>query len=753
MALAGTSAPTTLIVTSLLAILEEGTHEATLVLASRDDGISPVTVPVQAVVVLDKPILGLSSRALAFQAKGAGALPAPETVQVVNQGGGVLSGLQATSLYAGVGGWLSASLTGTTAPAELLVQPDPSGLSPGTYTAEVRVSGPGALNTPLPVDVTFTLEAGVVSPAHATATLPDGRAGNPTHIVVQARDARGYALSSGGATVTVTVSGANAAGPVTATDAGNGTYTASYLPIAAGTDRIAITMNGTPISGSPFTSTVAAGSPSPAHSTATVPSGSVGSATDVLVRARDAYRNPVTSGGATVVVTVSGANNPGALTITDRDNGTYTASYTPTSAGTDQVAITMNGTPVSGSPFTSTVAAGSPSPTHSTATVRDGTAALPTNIVVQARDESGKPFNFGGATVVATVSGANKAGALTVTDRSDGTYTAGYTPTSAGTDQVTITMNGTPISGSPFTSTVAAGSPSPAHSTATVPSGSVGSATDVLVRARDAYRNPVTSGGATVVVTVSGANNPGALTITDRDNGTYTASYTPTSAGTDQVAITMNGTPVSGSPFTSTVAAGSPSPTHSTATVRDGTAALPTNIVVQARDESGKPFNFGGATVVVTVSGANKAGALTVMDRSDGTYTAGYTPTSAGTDQVAITMNGTPVSGSPFTSAVVAGTVSSANSTATVPSGKAKKPTTIVVQARDAYGNALRVGGANVVVTVSGKNHAGPMTATDVGDGTYTATYTPRDKGTDSVAITMNGTPIKGSPFASKVSR
>jgi hypothetical protein len=34
---------------------------------------------------------------------------------------------------------------------------------------------------------------------------------------------------------------------------------------------------------------------------------------------------------------------------------------------------------------------------------------------------------------------------------------------------------------------------------------------------------------------------------------THTASYTPTSAGTDQVAITMNGTPISGSPFSSKV--------------------------------------------------------------------------------------------------------------------------------------------------------------------------------------------------------
>ena len=359
----------------------------------------------------------------------------------------------------------------------------------------------------------------------------------------------------------------------------------------------------------------------------------------------------------------------------------------------------------------------------------------------------------GGATVVMTVSGANAAGPITATDAGDGTYIGSYTPTAAGTDRVAVTMDGTPISGSPFTSKVGAGSVSPANSTATVPSGSVGSATSVVVRARDENGNALTSGGATVVVTVSGANNPGALTVTDRSDGTYTAGYTPTAAGTDQVTITIEGTPIGGSPFTSTVTVGSASPAHSTATVPDGTAGLPTNVVVQARDENGNLLTSGGASVVVTVSGANNPGALTVTDRSDGTYTASYTPTSAGTDQVTITMEGTPISGSPFASAVVAGTVSPANSTATVPNGKEKKPTTIVVQARDAYGNALSVGGDTVVVTVSGKNQAGPMTATDMGDGTYTATYTPRDRGTDSVAITMNGTPIKGSPFTSKVSR
>ncbi|MCJ7629170.1 MAG: hypothetical protein MUO50_12385, partial [Longimicrobiales bacterium] len=96
---------------------------------------------------------------------------------------------------------------------------------------------------------------------------------------------------------------------------------------------------------------------------------------------------------------------------------------------------------------------------------------------------------------------------------------------------------------------------------------------------------------------------------------------------------------------------------------------------------------------------------------------------------------------------------SPANSTAKVGSGTAGLPTNIVVQARDAHGNPLSVGGETVVVTVSGKNPTGTMTATDVGDGTYAATYTPREKGTDIVVITMNGTPISGSPFTSKVSR
>jgi hypothetical protein len=39
-------------------------------------------------------------------------------------------------------------------------------------------------------------------------------------------------------------------------DNGDGTYSASYLPISKGTDRIDITFDGNPISGSPYFSDV-----------------------------------------------------------------------------------------------------------------------------------------------------------------------------------------------------------------------------------------------------------------------------------------------------------------------------------------------------------------------------------------------------------------------------------------------------------------------------------------------------------------
>lgn len=100
---------------------------------------------------------------------------------------------------------------------------------------------------------------GPASAADSTATLPStAAAGVAVAITVQAKDADGRNLTAGGATVEANVSGANPGGPIAATDNGNGTYTITYTPANAGTDNIAITLNGEPIAGSPFSLTVSA---------------------------------------------------------------------------------------------------------------------------------------------------------------------------------------------------------------------------------------------------------------------------------------------------------------------------------------------------------------------------------------------------------------------------------------------------------------------------------------------------------------
>ena len=60
-------------------------------------------------------------------------------------------------------------------------------------------------------------------------------------------------MTTGGEAVIVEATGENAWGRSPATDNGDGTYEGSYLPVNLGTDSIAVTINGAPIAGSPFT--------------------------------------------------------------------------------------------------------------------------------------------------------------------------------------------------------------------------------------------------------------------------------------------------------------------------------------------------------------------------------------------------------------------------------------------------------------------------------------------------------------------
>lgn len=172
------------------------------------------------------PTLNLSPTSLTIQDTAGTANPAAQTINVTNTGGGTLTGLATGTISYGPGasGWLQASLSGGSAPAILTLQASNAGLSAGSYTATVPVTG-SAANSPQNVTVTYV----VAAPAPTSIVINQGyrvlRPADQLALTVTVRDAQGNTLPATGTSFTSRSTGiasVNATtGNVTAVAAGN----------------------------------------------------------------------------------------------------------------------------------------------------------------------------------------------------------------------------------------------------------------------------------------------------------------------------------------------------------------------------------------------------------------------------------------------------------------------------------------------------------------------------------------------------
>jgi hypothetical protein len=251
-----------------------------------------------------------------------------------------------------------------------------------------------------------------------------------------------------------------------------------------------------------------------------------------------------------------------------------------------------------------------------------------------------------------------------------------------------------------------------------------------------------------VAVTVQIASGGGSLggRITIRSNAEGVVTYTDLSIRGEPGERTLI---FAASDFTSAisteidVAPGPPLASASSASVPNGTAGAATEIIVELKDAFGTPVEGAAGDILVSVSGSNSASSLNVSDRGDGSYSASYTPVLAGTDQVDVRVNGTPVPGSPFVSMVAPGPADASMTTAVVTRGGFfGSRIDAVITTRDAQGNLLGRGGDDVKVQLNGEP---PVSAVDHGNGTYSQTFFSFLPVT--ITITLNGVPIAGSPF------
>src|SRR5262245_43378403 len=188
-----TTAPALLSLQANITGLAVGTYVARVPVTSSRRGIVPDTVTVSFGVgaTAIPPTIDLSPSVIAVSATAGGADPTVQNVAVTNSGGGALTdlGLGSITYGGGAGGWLTASLVGTTAPTTLNLQAATGSLAAGTYTATVQISSGLSGVTPTSTVVTFNVSAAAVppsinlSPSTATLTATSGAA-NPAPITV-----------------------------------------------------------------------------------------------------------------------------------------------------------------------------------------------------------------------------------------------------------------------------------------------------------------------------------------------------------------------------------------------------------------------------------------------------------------------------------------------------------------------------------------------------------------------------------------
>ncbi len=233
------------------------------------------------------------------------------------------------------------------------------------------------------------------------------------------------------------------------------------------------------------------------------------------------------------------------------------------SAGTHTITATYSGdssfTASSGTLSCGLVVVGPVSLSRSTISATPASVAVNGKVTVTltARDANGNQELGGGLTVAFGLTTGSAGGSFgTVTDNKNGTYTATFTATKVGSDTITATIGGAAVTSTPPIVKVTSSSASLSQSTVTVSSGSVavGGKITVALTAQDDHGNQQLKGGLAVKFVLASGSAGGIFgPVTRHKNGTYTATFTPSRAGTNTIIARIDGVAVTSTPPTVTV--------------------------------------------------------------------------------------------------------------------------------------------------------------------------------------------------------
>jgi len=378
----------------------------------------------------------------------------------------------------------------------------------------------------------------------------------------------------------------------------------------------------------------------------------------LVVRVTDGFGNPLGGVGLTWTPQ-AGAISPAqvASDATGRAAGAWTLGPTP---GTQTASVAVTADPGLSAGFSADATPG-PAPilaiaTQPSDTVQSG-APFPIQPAIQLEDASGAPLALAGVTVAVAVAsgGATLSGSTSRQTDSGGlaTFTDLALSGTSGPATLIFAASGyVSVASNPLL--VGTRVPSPVQSTIAVAPGTVtaGASAGITVTARDSTGSPIP--GVLVVLSASGSGNTlvQSATLTDAA-GKAVGSISSTVAETKALSATADGIALASTGLL-VVSAGQPDAGTTTARVSPNIKRFQfVSVVITTRDVYGNPLFTGGhaGLISVVVTGAN-AGTPTVIDNNDGSYSARYVAVFAGTDQIAITLGGQPIQGSPYTAKI-----------------------------------------------------------------------------------------------------
>ncbi|XP_053675765.1 filamin-A [Anopheles nili] len=508
-------------------------------------------------------------------------------------------------------------------------------------------------------------------------------------------------VSGGGAAeLAVSVRGPQGELPVRVTGDIHAGFTAEFTPNHVGAHTINVEYNGYPVQGTPF---VAKSYDATKVAVGSVSKGTVGRPVQFTVDAGDAGE-----GNLEITISAKGHNIP--TQVHPQGNAKFAVSFVPAEPCEHVINVSFNKMLVPGCPITVIINGGTTGPQVSLG--GPGPLHMPNSLVIN---------HAGGRLEDIEVNVEGPSGhsvPAQVLQTADGVFKAEFVPRVVGEHRVSVTVEGQPTVGSPYSAKVYDVT---AIKVKNVNNGTVGKPVVFLVETSQA-------GPGNLEVTVNGGRVP--TSAQAQGQHTYAISFTPREAQNHTVELRFNGQDVPGSPFTCKV---SPAARIVSGDLTDKVSVGHTFDFVVESDI---------APVVEVLGPARRPVRADIVPAAPTGFRVKFEPVEVGDHSVEVRLPGSGhVEGSPF--------LLKAYSAEKVVVTDIRPG---VVGKSVSFGiNASQAGAGNleIIVAVGGKNV--PNFVQSEGNARFKVNFKPTEPATHSLSVRFNGYPVPGSPFACHV--